>query len=129
MPAATAKGKRRSPARKRKSGAGFLHIWWPVLLGILVTPFTVHAASIVALEGPAGLRLIYPYVLLAQQRVFGLADDPGGHLSQWMMYLQFPLYGLLMTLVLRFKNMLAALVAAVLVHAVGILALLALGSH
>jgi hypothetical protein len=124
MPAATAKGKRRSPARKRKSGSGFFRLWWPLLLGLAVTPFTVHAASILALEGPAGLRMLYPYVLLAQQ--------PSLDFSQWMMYLQFPLYGLLMVLVLRFKGIATALGAAIFVHAAGILAQLAMahmGSH
>jgi hypothetical protein len=54
----TAVKKRRALARKKKSKT-FL-IWWPLLLGIVVTPLTIHFASILALEGPSALRLLYP---------------------------------------------------------------------
>src|ERR1700740_161684 len=54
---APAREKRRSTsggARKRKSKKepGWFAQWWPLLLGIAVTPLAIHAASIMALAGP-----------------------------------------------------------------------------
>jgi hypothetical protein len=87
-----------------------------LLLGIAVTPLTVRAAGVMALAGPDALRTLYPYVLLLQNHALGLPGELAATLSQWMMYLQFPLYGLLMTFVLRSKGFVAALIAAAVAH-------------
>jgi hypothetical protein len=123
MPATSTAGrKRRSSARKKRKNGWIL--WWPLLLGVVATPFALHAASILALEGPAGLRLLYPFVLLVKDPVFGLSNDLANTVSQGMMYAQFPLYGLLMAVVLRWRNVALALGTVLVVHALGILALL-----
>jgi hypothetical protein len=120
MPATSVGGKkRRSSARKKKSKHPFL-IWWPLLLGIVATPFAIHAASILALEGPSALRMLYPYMLLIKDPLFGLSSDLGNSLSQGMMYAQFPLYGLLMSLMLRSRSVASAIGAVIAVHAAGI---------
>ncbi len=100
-------------------------MWWPLLVGILVTPLTVRAAGVMALAGPDALRTLYPYVQLVQNRVF--PAEIAAMLSQAMIYLQFPLYGLLMALVLRRKGLLSALIAVAVAHfgAVGIVVALA----
>jgi hypothetical protein len=117
----TAVKKRRAPARKKKSKT-FL-IWWPLLLGIVVTPLTIHFASILALEGPSALRLLYPYVLLIKDPAFGLSSDMGNALSQGMMYAQFPIYGLVMALTLRSRSVASALGTVVVVHGLGVFVL------
>ncbi|HYK35093.1 hypothetical protein [Alloacidobacterium sp.] len=106
---------RRTTTRKKKKAAasGWL-TWWPLLLGILVTPLTVRAAGIMALAGPDALRMLYPWVQLVQTHLFSV--EIAGTLSQAMMYLQFPLYGLLMALVLRAKSLLPALIAGAVAH-------------
>jgi hypothetical protein len=127
--AATAEKKRRAPARgasRRKKKKHALLIWWPLLVGIIVTPFATHAADILALKGPSALRMLYPYVLLVKEPLFHLAADMANTLSQGMMYAQFPLYGLLMSLLLRSKSVGFALAAVAIVHIAGILALLSL---
>lgn len=115
----TASATQRKPAvrRKKKSAAapGWL-TWWPLLLGIIVTPLTVRAAGVMALAGPDALRTLYPYVLLLQNHLLGLPTELAGTLSQWMMYLQFPLYGLLMALVLRSKGLVPAIITTAVVH-------------
>jgi hypothetical protein len=124
MPATATSGRKKSRAsapRKKKKSSNPLLAWWPLLLGIAVTPFTVHAASIVALAGPGALMALYPYVLLLKHPALGLSTQLANNLSQWMMYLQFPLYGLLMSLILRSKNLLTALGAGVAVHLVAVL--------
>jgi hypothetical protein len=124
MPATSAAEKRRRPsARQKKSKRGLLN-WWPLLLGIAVTPFAIHAASILALEGPSALRMLYPYVLLIKEPVFGLSSDLGNSLSQGMMYAQFPFYGLLMSLILRSKGPGFAIGSGILLHLAGIIGLL-----
>jgi hypothetical protein len=106
----------RKPAtrKKKKAAASRWLTWWPLLLGILVTPFTVRAAGIMALAGPDALRMLYPWVQLVQSHIFTV--EIASTLSQAMMYLQFPLYGLLMALILRAKGLLPAIIAAAVAH-------------
>jgi hypothetical protein len=117
---------KRKPAAKRKSRkkqpSGWL-TWWPVILGIAVTPFAVKAATLMALTGPDGLRLLYPWMLIPKLHLLGLSDSLGNGISQAMMYLQFPLYGIIAMLIHRSKGPVAAILQVALVHllAVGLL--------
>ncbi len=107
----------RNASRKRKSKSpGFLAVWWPLLVGIAVTPLAIHAASIMALAGPSALMTLYPWVLLLKSPAIGLAPLLGDNLSQLLMYIQFPLYGMLMALILRSKSWWSALLIAGAVH-------------
>jgi len=119
---------RKTTTRKKKkaSSAGWM-TWWPLLLGILVTPLTVRAAGVMALAGPDALRVLYPWVQLVQSYILGFPTEIEGTISQAMMYLQFPLYGLLMALVLRAKGLLPAILTTAVAHfgAVGIVVALA----
>jgi hypothetical protein len=58
-------------------------------------------ASVLALEGPKAFALLYPWVEVLRSPVLRLSDPVTATLSQWMIYLQFPLYGLLMMLTFR----------------------------
>lgn len=117
---------KRKPAAKRKSRkkqtSGWL-TWWPVILGIAVTPFAVKAATLMALTGPDGLRLLYPWMLIPKLHLLGLSDSLGNAVSQVMMYLQFPVYGIIAVLVHRSKGAVQAILVLAFVHllAVGLL--------
>ncbi len=117
---------KRKPAAKRKSRkkqtSGWL-AWWPVILGIAVTPFAVKAATLMALTGPDGLRLLYPWMLIPKLHFLSLSDSLGDAISQAMMYLQFPLYGIIAMLIHRSKGAVAAIWQVALIHllAVGLL--------
>ena len=119
MSASASAVSKRKPAAKRKrrkrQGSGWV-AWWPLLLGIAMTPVAVKAATLMALAGPDGLRLLFPWVLLPKLHFLGLSGSLGDALSQAMMYLQFPLYGLFATLVLRLKGSGAAILQLALVH-------------
>jgi len=121
---------KRKPAAKRKSRkkqtSSWL-AWWPVIVGIGVTPFAVKAATLMALTGPDGLRVLYPWMLLPKLRFLGLSGSLGDGISQAMMYLQFPLYGLVAMLLHRRKGALAAILYLALLHllAVGLLLVVA----
>ena len=121
----------RNASRKRKSkkSSSWLATWWPLLLGIAVTPFAVHVASIMALAGPRALMTLYPWVLLLKSPAFGLANGFGDNLSQLLMYIQFPMYGGLMALILRSKPMLIALVATAATHSIAVLAVFLISTH
>ena len=126
-PAASATQRKPATRRKKKAASAGWWTWWPLLVGILVTPLTVRAAGVMALAGPDALRMLYPWVQLVQSHILGFPADIANTLSQAMMYLQFPLYGLLMALILRAKGLVAAVVTAAIVHfgAVGIVVALA----
>jgi hypothetical protein len=126
-PSASATQRKPATRRKKKNASAAWWTWWPLLLGIIVTPLTVRAAGVMALAGPDALRTLYPYVLLLQNHALGLPGELAANLSQWMMYLQFPLYGLLMTLVLRSKALLAAAITVAVVHFAAVVMVIALG--
>src|SRR5277367_4688468 len=126
MSATTSTLPKRKPAAKRRSRkkqASDWLAWWPVVLGIAVTPFAVKAATLMALTGPDGLRLLYPWMLIPKLHLFGFSDSLGNAISQATMYLQLPLYGVFAMLVHRWKGAVAAVLQLALLHlaAVGLL--------
>ena len=113
--------KRSNRKRKKKSSPSWL-AWWPLLVAVIATPFAVRSASVLALTGPAALRLLYPYVVLLQSHVHGLAAEQADTLSQWAMYGQFPVYGLVWVLMARLRGTLAGLISVLVLHGAGIAA-------
>jgi len=113
-----------SPATKRKPRKKKMSVnwlaWWPVALGIVVTPFTVRAAGILALTGPSALRMLYPFALIPAEHAFGLRESVADAFSQAMMWLQFPLYGLLLVLLARWKRMGIATAIVAALHLAGV---------
>ncbi len=102
--------------------------WWPLILGVVITPFAVRAAGILALTGPAALRMLYPFALLPAEHAVGLRESLADSASQAMMYLQFPLYGLLLMLVMRWKRTGIALLVVAGLHLAGVASLWLLAS-
>jgi hypothetical protein len=124
--AASAREKRRATpgnTRKRKSrkDPGWFAQWWPLLLGIAVTPLAVHAASIMALAGPRALTSLFPWTVLLENPFWGLHSRQVDDTAQLLMYVQFPIYGLLMSLKLRARSFSVAFGLALALHIVGIL--------
>jgi hypothetical protein len=91
-------------SRKKKSSGGL--IWWPLLVGIAVTFFSVKTAEILPLMGADGLlklQLLYPWALLLKQPLLGLSEQSSESWSQIMLYAQYPLYGLYTAVAARWK--------------------------
>lgn len=122
----SAPAKRKSRAKGKKKERLGWYAWWPVALGILVTPFTMRFAGVLALKGPEGMRLLYPYVELMQQKALGLSADQGAQWAQIMMYLQFPMYGLFLMLINRRRDFVGALMMTGVIHFVVVIVLLGL---
>jgi hypothetical protein len=126
MPSSSAVPSRKKRGTSKSFTRGGWKSLWPLLLGIAITPFTVRAASIVALEGPRAFALLYPWVDVLRSRVLHSPADLVGHAYQYMLYLQFPLYGLFMTLTYRAGRHLRAIIIGLLMHFTGLLAVVLL---
>lgn len=78
----------------------------------------MQAASILALEGPRAFALLYPWVEVVRSPALHL--PPAWPLSQWIIYLQFPVYGLLMMLTFRAGKYLRAFTIGLIAHFSGL---------
>ncbi|HEX4064979.1 MAG TPA: hypothetical protein VHZ09_03065 [Acidobacteriaceae bacterium] len=117
---------------RRQRGGQKKSVWsgWrallPLVLGIVLTPFTIRLASVVALEGPKAFALLYPWVIALRSPALHFPADLVGSSSEWMLYLQFPIYGLLGTLTWHAGKYLRAFVVALIAHFSGLLAVVLL---
>lgn len=115
---ATAAGSVRGKRRK-KGNAGWA-AWIPFILAVAMTPVALRAASVLALSGTGGLMLLFPFVQIVQNPVLPVPGGLAGLVAQCIMYLQFPIYGLLMARIIRSKGFWIALNVVVAIHAVGV---------
>ncbi len=119
----------RRKSRKKSGGSPAYMLWAPLLVGVVATYFAVHYAEILPLMGPAGLlrlRLMAPLAMLAHQPELGMAEATADSVAQGLLYVQFPVYGLLLGLVWRVAGFARAAGIVVLVHALAIAAVLVL---
>jgi len=124
MPASSATASRRKRGN-RKSVRDWTAVL-PLLLGILITPLALRSASILALEGPKAFALLYPWVEVLRSRALHLPAELVGNASEWMMYLQFPLYGLVIMLTWRARRYLRAFIIGLVLHFSGLVAVVVL---
>ncbi len=114
---------RRSRTNKRKKAArtGWV-AWWPLVLGIAVTFAAVKMAEILPLMGSEGLlrlELLYPYALLLKQPLLGLTEQTSNSWSQIMLYSQWALYALYITVAMKWKPLWVALAQVAAIHLLG----------
>ena len=125
MSPAAVQGKRpraRSGKARKRKGASRL-VWLPLLLAIAATPFAVRAASVLALTGSGALRLLFPWVVLAQAHASAsLAPEQQDALAGWAMWAQFPVYGALAALALHRRALLLVMGLLVALHACAVAA-------
>ena len=96
--------------------------WWPLLAGIAITLAAVKTAEILPLMGPDGLlrlQLLYPYALLLKQPQLGLSELTSNNWSQIMLYAQWVLYGLYISVATRWKPVWTALMQVAAIHLLG----------
>ncbi|MGC2581517.1 MAG: hypothetical protein WA399_05420 [Acidobacteriaceae bacterium] len=125
MPASSAAVSRRKRGTRKSARGGWTAIV-PLLLGLLITPFALRAASIVALAGPKAFALLYPWVEVLRSRALHLPAGLVGTASEWMMYLQFPLYGVIIMLTWRAGRYLRAFIPGLILHFSGRVAVVVL---
>jgi hypothetical protein len=111
-----------SNRKRKKAGATGWVAWWPLLVGIAITFATVKMAEILPLMGADGLlrlQLLYPYALLLKQPQLFLAEQTSNSWSQIMLYAQWALYGLYVTVAMKWKPLWVALTQVAAIHLLG----------
>jgi hypothetical protein len=107
--------------KKKKTQAGWM-AWWPLLAGIAITLAAVKTAEILPLMGADGLlrlQLLYPYALLLKQPQLGLSELTSNNWSQIMLYAQWVLYGLYISVATRWKPLWTSLMQVAAIHLLG----------
>lgn len=97
--------------------------WWPVLIGVAAgiwAPALHHQLEDLA---PWAVRLVFPFMELLGREEIGLSDELRKNLPQIMLFMQFPLEGLLTRLTLRQARMGRAVGQLVFLHLVASLIL------
>jgi hypothetical protein len=105
-------------AKKRSSSWSMLVL---LAIGVAVTPIAVRAASVLALSGPAGLTMIYPFVQIVTTPWLQVPGAIRSPVTQWGIFLQFPLYALLMGWIARERGLWIAFGAIVFIHFAAVL--------
>jgi hypothetical protein len=112
-------------AKAKRESSGFV-AWLPFVVGILLTPAALRAASVMALSGADALTALFPWAQVINAAVLHLPADVAMSTSQLLMYLQFPIYGLIMVK-LRERGFVIGLGAVALLHVLGAVAAIILG--
>jgi hypothetical protein len=86
--------------KQRKPPQGWL-TWIPVAVGVALGILAPQLRGLVAAHEPWGMRAVFPFVLVAGLHEIGLSDELARTLPQLMLFLQFPLEGLLTRFTLR----------------------------
>jgi hypothetical protein len=110
-----------SNRKKKKTQVGWV-AWWPLLAGIAITLAAVKTAEILPLMGAEGLlrlQLLYPYALLLKQPQLGLSEQTSNNWSQIMLYAQWVLYGLYISIATRWKPLWTTLMQVAAIHLLG----------
>ncbi len=110
-----------SRARRRPRQQPFWQTLGPLLLALVLTPIAVRSASILALSGPASLRLLYPWVTLLEQHEMGLSAVQIERFSEWTMWLMLPVYAMLIILIKRINTLASGIMFVVLLHTLAVL--------
>jgi hypothetical protein len=98
----------------------FSTVVWPFLIGLMLGVFAPKLRDILDGLNPWVSRLMFPFVLLVERPEFGLRWDLGGYLPQFVLFLQFPVEGLWVTLNLRLRGRLSfAFAPLIFLHMVG----------
>jgi hypothetical protein len=123
--AARAKPKRKSSGKKSAGRPGWVR-FWPLAVCLLITPLAIRSATLLALEGPKAFALLYPWVDVVRSTALHVPEEWLENLTQWIIYGQFPVYGLVMTLTFRADKHLRAFIIGLLLHFGGLFAVVVL---
>ena len=97
---------RREEERRRQFYRGLVR-FWPVGVGFILACLAPGLQDLVAPFQPWGMRLVFPFVVLAGRQEIHLGAALARNLQGAMLYAQFPLEGLLAKILLRDRVTLA----------------------
>ncbi len=106
----------------RLEKAAGVDLWGPLLLGICLAAFATYLWNQSQwVWGQLGPLIVFPYLLLSSRPELGMSQDLASHLSHYMLYLQFPLEGLIVTLgIARGHRISGALARMLVLHGLGV---------
>jgi hypothetical protein len=107
-----------SSRKKKSSGAVGVLRWWPLLLGVLIAVFVERIAATVAIVAPEAAKFVLPLPYIVKGHTFGLPASTAESISEFATYAQFPIYGLLLTLLSLRTRFRFALLWLFIVHCV-----------
>ena len=73
----------------------FASVAWPVAVGLVLAFFAPHLRDMLAAFNPWGMMAVFPFVLLAGRPELGISEELARSLPQLILFIQFPLEGLL----------------------------------
>lgn len=104
--------------------------WWTLFLvaiGGAVTPLALHMAGILALSGPLALSALFPWAKLMRSFVIGVPASTVDSWEQWLMFLQFPVYGFAIGSIAKTRSFLVGLASVAFLHGLCLLGLIGIG--
>jgi hypothetical protein len=81
--------------KKRNPPPAVIVSWWPVAAGVVLGCLAPQLSSLMASYEPWGPRIVFPFVQFVGLHEIGMSAELTRTLPQLMLYLQFPLEGLL----------------------------------
>lgn len=85
----------RSSANKKDPPPSGLMAWWPLAAGIALDLVIPQLSAQLEPYQPWGIRAVFPFAQITGMRELGFSEQLTQSLPQLMLYLQFPLEGLL----------------------------------
>ena len=79
-------------------------VLWPIVLGVLVTFLMLRVADMLTLMGSLQFAVVYPWVELVKYPALGIQCGSAVVIGQVLLYLQYPIYGLIAGIVLYASN-------------------------
>jgi hypothetical protein len=92
--AATLPPKKSIKEKKEPPPRGF-SAWWPFFASLVLAFLAPHIQEWIGSVDSLGMRIVFPFVLISGRHEFGMSEELTTQLPQLMLYLQFPLEGLL----------------------------------
>lgn len=83
-----------SPKRRSPGPEGILR-WWPLLLGAVIALLIKRIAAMIVIVAPELAKFVLPLPYLVKGHTFGLPATAES-ISEFAMYAQFPIYGLIL---------------------------------
>jgi hypothetical protein len=99
----------------------------PFVIGLMVTPVALSSAGVLALSGQGALTALFPWAELLRSPLLRISAAIADSFGQWTMYLQFPMYGLVMAWIMRKRSSGVALGVVIFFHVVCVIAVYGMG--
>lgn len=87
--------------RRHQQSVSRLVEYWPVAVGIVLSFFAPQLRDLIAPLGQWGMWLIFPFAVIAGRPEIYMGDEMAVILPMVMLYIQFPLEGLLAKIALK----------------------------